>query len=371
MVVPRICLLASFPIHRLQRASVQAPGHHATWLYPLAREWESSRAFEIHWITCTKAVSRPETFSEWGQTFHLLPRWKLSAEVITAFASERLRIANCLGKLQPDLVHAWGTEEGYGYAAIDWDGKHLLSMQGLLQVYCNAAPQPHLLRLQAYHEKMVLRRVRHLTVESPWGREHLARLAPHASVDLLEYGVEPVCFNVVRQPSKRPFALFVGTLNRLKGFDILLEAFSDPRMRHIELVVLGDGPLRAQAVRCPRNIKFMGHVAPEKVRELMAKAWCLVHPTRADTSPNCVKEACAIGLPVLTTPEGGQTQYVHEGLNGAYFPAGSVEDLIDAVLKWFVPEGRTVGSLVGRLHQLTPSATRIRLEEIIKTILDE
>jgi glycosyltransferase involved in cell wall biosynthesis len=64
----------------------------------------------------------------------------------------------------------------------------------------------------------------------------------------------------------------------------------------------------------------------------MAKAWCLVHPTRADTSPNCVKEARVIGLPVVTTPNGGQTQYVQHGESGFIHAVGDVEGLIQGVL---------------------------------------
>jgi glycosyltransferase involved in cell wall biosynthesis len=64
----------------------------------------------------------------------------------------------------------------------------------------------------------------------------------------------------------------------------------------------------------------------------MAKAWCLVHPTRADTSPNCVKEARVIGLPVVTTTEGGQTQYVEHGKSGFIHQPGDVEGLIQGVL---------------------------------------
>ena len=368
MALPLICLLAAFPVHRLPGIDLGDEGHHATWLYTLAREWRET-PFEIHWITCTKQVSRSMELEAWGQHFHLIPRWKLSVEALTAFSSERRRIAGLLKILQPDLVHGWGTEEGYGYAATDWPGKHLRSMQGLLQVYCSATPQPWLLRLQALHEKRVLRRAKHLTVESPWGREHLVSLAPDARIELLEYGVDPECFEIRRSPSERPLALFVGTLSRLKGADVLLQAFEDPRLRTIDLVLLGEGPLRKVAAQSPPNVKFMGHVSPAEVRRWMAEAWYLIHPARADTSPNCVKEACVIGLPVLTTQEGGQTQYVEEGRNGGYFPSGSVEGLVQLVLEYFLPERRVDVAPIENSERLSPTATCRQLERLIQSVL--
>jgi glycosyltransferase involved in cell wall biosynthesis len=50
-------------------------------------------------------------------------------------------------------------------------------------------------------------------------------------------------------------------------------------------------------------------------KELQA-AWAFVLPTRGDTSPNSVKEARVIGLPVITTRHGGQAGYIIDGVNG-------------------------------------------------------
>jgi len=60
----------------------------------------------------------------------------------------------------------------------------------------------------------------------------------------------------------------------------------------------------------------------------MEKAWCLVLPTRADTSPNVVKEARVIGLPVITTRNGGQASYVRDGEDGYFVECGDVNGLI-------------------------------------------
>ena len=60
----------------------------------------------------------------------------------------------------------------------------------------------------------------------------------------------------------------------------------------------------------------------------MSKAWCLVLPTRADTSPNVVKEARVVGLPVITTQSGGQASYVTDGEDGYFVECGNVMDLV-------------------------------------------
>jgi glycosyltransferase involved in cell wall biosynthesis len=61
----------------------------------------------------------------------------------------------------------------------------------------------------------------------------------------------------------------------------------------------------------------------------MAKAWCLALPTRADTSPNVVKEARVIGLPVITTRNGGQASYVQDGEDGYFVECGDIKGLVE------------------------------------------
>jgi glycosyltransferase involved in cell wall biosynthesis len=157
-------------------------------------------------------------------------------------------------------------------------------------------------------------------------------MAPQAEVRLWEYGVDPACAGIVREPQARPLALYVGTLSRLKGVDTLLEAFRDPRLAQVELVLLGDGPLRSAQRHAAPQVRFLGHRPVAEVRDWMAKAWCLVHPARADTSPNAVKEARAAGLPVITTRHGGQAQYVEEGVSGCFHAVGDAAGIVDGVL---------------------------------------
>lgn len=328
-----LAILADFPIHTLPGMGETPPAHHATWLPPIAAGLEYQTDLEIHWITLTKAVSRYQTVHHLGQTFHLLPRRKLSVEILTQFIRERKAIRQLLQTLQPDLVHAWGTEQGYALAAADWTGRSLLSIQGILTVCCQRTQMPWLTRIQAISERKALAKTQHLTVESPWGAQHLRTLAPNAEITLLEYGVDPACFPMKRDLSEKPVAVFLGTVSHLKGSDTLLKAFSDPRLAAIELHLYGDGDRRLiDRQDYPPNIQFKGHQSRQKALEALSHAWCLVHPTRADTSPNAVKEARVIGLPVITTPEGGQTQYVENGISGYIHPAGDTEQLIRAVL---------------------------------------
>jgi glycosyltransferase involved in cell wall biosynthesis len=368
----RVVLAADFPVHCLPGMEGGTAGHHATWLTPLAQELSAVPGFDFHWITCTKLVSKYREIRHLNQTFHLLPRGKLSLEMFTRFHRERRLIAVLVRKLQPALFHAWGTEQGYALAANDFTGRSLISLQGILTAYCAASPMPLLTRIQAAAERAVLAKAKHLTVESPWGADHLRKLAPAASINLLEYGADPACFDIERQIPEKPAAVFLGSLTRLKGVDTLLAAFTDPRLAHVDLEIYGaDNPAFPQTNH-PPNIHFHGHRPRTEVLQALSRAWCLVHPTRADTSPNAVKEARVIGLPVVTTLEGGQTQYITHGKSGYIHSPGDTEALIQGILT--VTETRETNLRMGATDQetcrqlLQPARTAELLLKIYQTV---
>ncbi len=370
----RIALAADFPVNRLPGIAKGRPGHHATWLPPLAEELSQYEGFDFHWMTCTKVISAYRKIHYLNQTFHLLPRRKLSLEILTRFTRERRLLASLNEKLKPALLHGWGTEQGYALAANDFPGKSLISLQGILTACCAVTRMPLLYRIQSATEKAILAKAQHLTVESPWGADRLRKLAPHAEIELLEYGADPTCFNIIRQPSETPSAIFLGSLTELKGIDTLLNAFSDPRLSGINLHIYGAGEKRFIRGNHPTNIHFHGHCQRSETLQALSRAWCLVHPTRADTSPNAVKEARVIGLPVVTTSEGGQTQYVKHGESGFIHRVGHTETLIQGVLA--VTESRETNLRMGTADQeshrelLTPARTAERLIQIYQQLTE-
>ena len=160
---------------------------------------------------------------------------------------------------------------------------------------------------------------------------------PFAKVCLVENGVQQLFFQTKWQPEEtKPFALFVGGISHRKGIEDLVEAFRDPKISSSELLVIGGGEggcSKNIQKSAPPNICWLGRKTAEETAEYMSKAWCLVLPTRADTSPNVVKEARVVGLPVITTKRGGQASYVRDGEDGYFVERGDVDRLIQKIGK--------------------------------------
>jgi glycosyltransferase involved in cell wall biosynthesis len=104
-----------------------------------------------------------------------------------------------------------------------------------------------------------------------------------------------------------------------------------------ELVLAGDGPLRAEIERAihvhglESRVRITGWLSSSAVRAEIMAARALVLPTFAEGLPVVIMEAMALRRPVLTTYVAGIPELVIHGENGWLIPAGSVDELARAI----------------------------------------
>jgi glycosyltransferase involved in cell wall biosynthesis len=137
---------------------------------------------------------------------------------------------------------------------------------------------------------------------------------------------------------------FVGTCNRIKGFDIFLEAACDllgrklPVRFEIAGRLLEPSPLRSHLEeirsRYSSRIGFHGPVNQATVNDILERTACLVIPSCVDNYPNICLEAQARGCPVIASDDSSLDEMVTEGENGFLFANGSAESLVMALRKF-------------------------------------
>jgi glycosyltransferase involved in cell wall biosynthesis len=106
-------------------------------------------------------------------------------------------------------------------------------------------------------------------------------------------------------PSRSRTLLYVGRLSAEKGPELLLNAWRDacPSVPEMELVIIGDGPLRTALERdAPPRTRFLGWLDPAEVSKQMLGARALIFPTQcSENFGRSIIEAMAAGLPVLAS----------------------------------------------------------------------
>ncbi len=162
-------------------------------------------------------------------------------------------------------------------------------------------------------------------------------------------------------PHKR--VLFVGRLCEEKGLPLLVEVAKRLARTHdLELVIIGDGPLRKPIEsliaehRLQANIKLLGFQSSQRIARELKDCRALVLPSFAEGLPVVIMEALAMGRPVVTTRVAGIPELVDEGC-GWTVSAGdtdslckAVESCLDAPVNELEQLGQEGRNRVARLH---------------------
>jgi len=106
----------------------------------------------------------------------------------------------------------------------------------------------------------------------------------------------------------------------------------------LRLVMIGDGPLKAQAQALLERVG-LGELAwlpgeRNDVSEILRGLDCFVLPSLAEGISNTILEAMASGLPVIATDVGGNGELVELGRSGKLVPVGDVEAMALCIVEY-------------------------------------
>lgn len=304
--------------------------HPASWQRVLLAELEKRPDVRLHVFVLHKHFSRSQQFERNGVTFHLIKTFG-GLRASSFYWLDTFLLRRELEAIQPDLIHAWGTEKGAALVAGRTEFPYIVTMQGLLNWIGEMVPMSRYDRLAAFLEDFALQGANLVTAESSFAMDYLYKRHPHLDLHQVEHAPLPLFCEVVRAPVLQPLRLlFVGHLSHLKGVDTLLEALAMlPSGLEFELRCVGsmdEAFVRLLQSTTPetlwRRIRFLGSRNAAEIAAELAAAALFVYPTRCDNSPNAVKEAVVAGVPVVASSVGGIVDYVEPGRNGLLFSPG-------------------------------------------------
>ncbi|MFE6049277.1 glycosyltransferase family 4 protein [Kitasatospora sp. NPDC056446] len=121
---------------------------------------------------------------------------------------------------------------------------------------------------------------------------------------------------------------YVGRLAAEKQVDRLAQA---SRLPGVRVVVVGDGPCRAQLEAALPDALFLGRRTGPELARLYASFDVFAHTGPFETFGQTLQEAMASGLPVVAPAAGGPLDLVRPGSTGFLVPPGSGEAFRTAV----------------------------------------
>ncbi|MBQ8484715.1 MAG: glycosyltransferase family 4 protein [Bacteroidaceae bacterium] len=129
----------------------------------------------------------------------------------------------------------------------------------------------------------------------------------------------------------------VGSVKRVKRFDLLVEAFALCQFpKNVILEIVGEGPERAliagmvQELYLSDQVKLLGMKTPEELSDLLCQSDCFVLSSHLETFSIVLIEAMAKGLPIIATKCGGPETFIRTE-DGLLIEKDNVKEMAEAL----------------------------------------
>jgi glycosyltransferase involved in cell wall biosynthesis len=173
----------------------------------------------------------------------------------------------------------------------------------------------------------------------PAGADHL-RFSPHVDATSVraEFGLGDVF----------PVIGIVAVLRSWKGHRILFEAAARLLDTYpgLQLLVVGDGPLREHLPGWAMELGLNGHVVFAGHRDdvpacMKAMHVCVLPSLKNEATSQVMPQAMLVGTPVICSSAGGLTEVVQDGGTGRVVPPGDAQALANTLLKCLQNQGES------------------------------
>ncbi|MEO1037413.1 MAG: TIGR03088 family PEP-CTERM/XrtA system glycosyltransferase [Pseudomonadota bacterium] len=130
-------------------------------------------------------------------------------------------------------------------------------------------------------------------------------------------------------------------LNLVNAFIALMNS-GEKHVDRCRLVMIGDGPLHAEAVDCVRAAGFSDRVwlpgSRDDVAAILRGFDVFVLGSQREGISNTILEAMACALPIIATATGGNVELVDPSRNGTLVPPGDSQALTGAIQRYVADE---------------------------------
>lgn len=175
-----------------------------------------------------------------------------------------------------------------------------------------------------------------IVVPSNGIREELMRNNRLHNIQVIKNPV--TVFNPVnnKKVHNRPFILAAGRLNDVKGFDLLIEAYSKVKSKEIDLIIVGEGEEREPLTKLIADLGLSEFIflpgRKSNMQDYYDQCDMFILSSRNEGYPNVLIEAMSAGCACLAFDcETGPSEIIENGVNGLLIKNGDISTLADAI----------------------------------------
>lgn len=264
--------------------------------------------------------------------------WPGYPEVRVAFASAS-GIAQAFARFRPDVVHlaapfvlGWQGQRAAELLDVPTVAVYQTDIPGYAAKYGLPATEGllerHLVRLHNRADRTLAPSSAAIADLERLGIERVRLWARGVDASLFDPAKRDEALRAQLAPGGEVLVGYVGRLAPEKQVDDLAALRGLPGIR---LVVVGDGPSRAELERRLPEAQFLGFRSGEDLARIVASLDVFVHPGEHETFCQTVQEALASGVPVVATGTGGPVDLVASSRTGWLYRPGDLGELRERV----------------------------------------
>ena len=131
----------------------------------------------------------------------------------------------------------------------------------------------------------------------------------------------------------------VGRLIKRKGYEYAIQAVSKLPYQNMKYLIIGDGPEEknltnlVKKLKMERKVKFLGFVSEEKKFQYLSVSDIYVLSSLHEGFGICLLEAMYCSMPIVATDNGGQTDFLVNGVNALLLPIKNSEILAEKIVQ--------------------------------------
>ncbi len=170
-----------------------------------------------------------------------------------------------------------------------------------------------------------------------FNKEKLSSLIPKEKIFVKPNFCEKPSIPIV-PIEEREYFMFLGRLDKLKGIDLLVEAWKD--IKYEELLVVGTGPEEEYLKSFikennMKNVKLVGFKKKDEAMKLLSKAKALIVPSKwYEGFPMSIVEGLCLGTLIIGSNIGNIDNLICDGCNGVKFNNSCKVDLLIKIKKF-------------------------------------
>jgi glycosyltransferase involved in cell wall biosynthesis len=261
---------------------------------------------------------------------------RLAAPALPRAGLSLVRLAAAMARFRPDVVNVHFANPAFAYFLLlrrAFGYRLILSLHGSDMLHPHPALRPHLPRF--------LREADLVTVVSGAMADVATEVAGQgARIHTLPNGIDTRFWSAGGE-SVPNLIVAAGRLERVKGFDVLIEAIS--RIPDARLEIYGEGGERGALERLARErgagdrVRLPGHADRDALRSAYRRAAIFAMPSRSEGLPLALLEAMSCGVPPVASAVGGIPQIVPAEVGWTVPPEDA--DALAAALRAALAEG--------------------------------